>query len=331
MANEENARDRDQGSLAARITTRLRRNPAVGVIGAFLVLFVIFSSLNSSFLSVKNLTGIFTIVSELGIVTIGIAFVMITGEFDLSVSSVYALSGFLFVTLANQINSLLALFVTLAIAVAIGFINGLITVRVRLPSFITTLGMQMFIRGILLAVTGGASVSYHGDRIVPAMFTNIVGQGFRPSHLWFIVITVVFSLILTRTRYGNWVYATGGDREVARAMGVHVDRVKIQNFMISAVLAALSGCIVLTRFKIANAAFGVGMELEAIAAAVIGGTFLTGGYGTIIGAFFGALIMGMMRTGLIMSGAPAYWYQAFVGAILVIAATINLKLHRIEM
>jgi len=101
--------------------------------------------------------------------------------------------------------------------------------------------------------------------------------------------------------------------------------------MLSAMMASLSGCIVISRFSLANASFGTGMELEAIASAVIGGTFLTGGYGTIIGVFFGALLMGMMRTGLIMIGAPAYWYQAFVGAILIIAATINLKLRHLEM
>ena len=313
------------------LATRLRRNPAIGVIGAFIILFIVFSSLNSLFLSLGNITSMFTLISELGIVTVGVAFLMITGEFDLSVSSVYALSGFLFVVLANNMNSILALIITLGVACVIGFANGVVTVKVGVSSFITTLGTQMFLRGILLAVTGGSSVSYHGDRIVPALLTNSLGGGVRPSHLWFIGVTILFALILTRTRYGNWVFATGGDREVARAMGVHIDRVKIQNFVISALLAALSGVIVLTRFKIANASFGVGLELEAIAAAVIGGTFLTGGYGTIVGAFFGALIMGMMRTGLIMAGAPAYWYEAFVGAILIVAAAVNLKLHRFEI
>lgn len=320
-----------QREIFKLLATRLRRNPAIGVIGAFIVLFVVFSSLNSLFLSLGNITSMFTLISELGIVTVGVAFLMITGEFDLSVSSVYALSGFLFVVLANNMSSILALIITLGVACVIGFANGIVTVRVGVSSFITTLGTQMFLRGILLAVTGGSSVSYHGDKIVPALLTNPLGWGVRPSHLWFIGVTILFSLILTRTRYGNWVFATGGDREVARAMGVHIDRVKIQNFVISALLAALSGCIVLTRFKIANASFGVGLELEAIAAAVIGGTFLTGGYGTIVGAFFGALIMGMMRTGLIMAGAPAYWYEAFVGAILIVAAAVNLKLHRFEI
>lgn len=311
--------------------SQIRRWPEFGVIIAFLILLTIFSIFSSKFLTLRNITGILTIVSELGIMAIGVAFLMIAGEFDLSVSSVYAFSGFLFVTLANKYNSPLAFVITLAIAAFIGFCNGIITLRARIPSFIATLGMMLLLRGSLLAVTGGESVSYSSDAIMPTMLTRFIGFGFRPSHIWFLALTLIFSIILTNTRYGNWVFATGGKKEVARAMGVNVNKVKVTNFMLSAIMASLSGCIVISRFKLANASFGTGMELEAIASAVIGGTFLTGGYGTIIGVFFGALLMGMMRTGLVMIGAPAYWYQAFVGVILIIAATINLKLRHLEM
>lgn len=311
--------------------SRIRRWPEFGVILAFSTIFVVFSLLAPKFVSLRNLTGVFTIVSELGIITIGVAFLMIAGEFDLSVGSVYALCGFLFVTLANSFNSVLALIITLVVAACIGFLNGTITLRAGIPSFITTLGTMMFLRGLMLAVTGGRSVVYNGDLIVPTMLTRFIGRGFRPSHIWFLALALFFSFILTRTRYGNWVFATGGKKEVARAMGINVNRVKVVNFMISAVLAGLAGIIVINRFGVANASFGTGMELEAIASAVIGGTFLMGGYGTIIGAFFGAFLVGMMRTGLLMVGAPAYWYQAFVGAILITAATINIKLRRLGM
>jgi len=311
--------------------SQILRWPEFGVMLAFLVLLTIFSIFSSNFLTLRNITGILTIVSELGIMAIGVAFLMIAGEFDLSVSSVYAFSGFLFVTLANKYNSPLAFVITLAIAAFIGICNGIITLRTHIPSFIATLGMQLLVRGSLLAVTGGESVSYSSDAIMPTILVRFIDFGFRPSHIWFIALTLIFSIILTNTRYGNWVFATGGNREVARAMGVNTNKVKVINFMLSALMASLSGCIVISRFNLANASFGTGMELEAIASAVIGGTFLTGGYGTIIGVFFGALLMGMMRTGLVMIGAPAYWYQAFVGVILIIAATINLKLRHLEM
>ena len=311
--------------------SQVRKWPEFGVIFAFLILFIIFSIFSSKFFTLRNITGILTIVSELGIMAIGVAFLMIAGEFDLSVSSVYALSGFLFVTLANKFNSPLAFIITLAVAAFIGFCNGTITLKAHIPSFVATLGTQLIVRGTLLAITGGESVSYKSDIIMPTLLTRFIGNGFRPSHIWFFFLTLLFSLVLTNTRYGNWVFATGGNKAVARAMGVNVNKVKVTNFMLSALMASLSGCIVISRFNLANASFGTGMELEAIASAVIGGTFLTGGYGTIIGVFFGALLMGMMRTGLIMIGAPAYWYQAFVGAILIIAATINLKLRHLEM
>jgi len=310
---------------------QIRRWPEFGVILAFSTIFVFFSVLAPMFFTVRNLTGIFTIVSELGIMTIGIAFLMIAGEFDLSVSSVYAFAGFIFVTLGNSINSVLALLITLVAAGCIGFLNGTITLRARIPSFIATLGMMMFIRGIMMAITGGRTVAYHGDLIVPTLLTRFMGHGFRPSHIWFVALTVLFSLILTRTRYGNWVFATGGRKEVARSMGVNINRVKLINFIISSLMAGLAGCIAINRFAVANPSFGIGTELEAIASAVIGGTFLTGGHGTIIGAFFGAFLMGTIRIGLIMVGAPAYWYMAFVGAIVIIAATINIKLRRLEM
>ena len=318
-------------ALLPTLAVRFRHRPEVGVISAFVVMTVVFSILSPTFLSLRNLTGMLTVVAELGIMVIGVTFLMITGEFDLSVSSVYALGGFLFVTLANQMNSLVAMLSVLAVALVIGFINAMVVLKTRIPSFIATLGMMMFLRGVLLAVTGGSSVRYIGDSIVPAILSTRLPLGFRPSHFWFFGLTIIFSIILMRTRYGNWVFATGGDKDVARAMGVTTNRVKTINFMVSSLLASLAGMMVITRFHIANASFGQHMELEAIAAAVIGGAFLTGGYGSIVGAFFGASLMGTVRTGLVMSGAPAYWYRAFVGAILIIAAAINLKLRRREM
>ena len=319
-----------QSSLM-RFFSRIRKYPAFGVFIAFLVIFVIFSVIAPKFLTLANLTGVFTIVSELGIITIGVTLLMISGEFNLAVSGIYVFSAFLFATLANNIYSPLALLITLVVASFWGYVGGIITLRMHIPSFITTLGLLMFLRGIMLAITKGSSIDYRGDAVVPKMLAKFIGGSFRPSHFWFIALVLVFAFILTRTRYGNWVFATGGAKEVARTMGVNVDRVKLINFTISGVLAGFSGCIVLSRFGVANPSFGFGLELEAIAGAVIGGTLLTGGYGTIIGAALGTFLVGMLRIGLILAGAPAYWYQAFVGAILIIAAIINLKLRRIEI
>ncbi|HSV31467.1 MAG TPA: ABC transporter permease [Atribacteraceae bacterium] len=311
---------------------RLRRKPEFGAIIAFLVIFAFFSMVAPRFFSLRNLTSVFTIAAELGIMTIGASFLMICGEFDLSISGNYALAGFLFVMLGNAfafpLGSVVALLIALAIPCLVGFVNAQITLRGQIPSFIATLGMMMFLRGILLGITGGASISYLGDAAVPSLLTGLLAFRFRPSHLWFICLIVVFAFILNRTVFGNRVFATGGKKEAARTLGVNVDRVKTISFVACSLLAAFSGVVAISRFRLANVAFGQGMELEAIAAAVIGGTLMAGGYGSVIGAALGAAIMGMVRTGLVLAGAPAYWYSAFVGVILIVAATMNLKLRR---
>ncbi len=310
---------------------RIRTYPAFGVLIAWLVVFAVFSIMGRQFFTLSNLVGVFTIVSELGIMAIGVAFLMISREFDLSVGAVYAASAFIFGLLANTaLYSPLALVITLAFASLLGFLNGMITLRTRIPSFITTLGMMMILRGLLLAITKGVTITYAGDAIVPTILAKGIAYGFRPSHFWFIALALLFTLVLNRTRYGNWVFAVGGGREDARSMGVDINKVKLINFTISALLAGLAGCIVISRFLLANPTFGSGLELEVITAVVIGGTLLTGGYGTILGAFLGAFLVGMIRTGLLLSGAPGYWYQTFIGVVLIVAATIHLKMMGIR-
>ncbi len=311
-----------------RLGESLLRHPVFGVLIAFIVVFGTFTIIAPKFLTVRAQTGIFSLVAELGIITIGEAFLIISGEFDLSVGGVYALAGALFVVVANQTNSLFALFFALAVAALIGYINGKITLKTGIPSFIATLGMMMITRGSLLAATGGHSISYKGDQLVPILFSKIITHGVRPSHFWFILLTAIFSFLLFHTRYGNRSFATGGDRETARARGIDVDKIKLRNFMICSVLAGFSGCIAISRFKFANVAFGTGYELEAIASAVIGGTFMFGGYGTIIGAALGAFIVGMIRSGLVLAGAPGYFYKTIVGIVLIAAAVINNKIRK---
>lgn len=300
-----------------------------GAIVGFLIIFAIFSFLSKQFLTLPNLAGIFTIAAELGIISIGVAFLIISGEFDLSVGSVFAIAAMTFALLANAgLHPVISFFIIVVITSGIGLVNGMITLRTGIPSFITTLGMMMFCRGILLAISGGFTISYRGH----STFINVLclrfAGGFRTSALWFIGLMVLFGIMLGRTRYGNWVFATGDNKEVARAMGVNPDRVKLMNFMFSGLLAGFAGCVNFGRFKLVDPTMGMGMELEAISAAVIGGTLLSGGYGSIVGAFIGAVLIGMVRSGLILAGAPAYWYQAFIGIILIVAAIINVKVRR---
>lgn len=308
---------------------KIIRYSEFGAILGFVSVFLIFSIISKNFLTASNFVSIFTISAELGIVTIGITFLMISGEFDLSVSSVFAVVPmFVILFTQNGIPVVIAFLLAMIIAGLIGYANSLVTIKFEIPSFITTLGMQMFWRGILLAITGGFPLYYKASKSFIYLFGGRIFGNLRISGFWFILIVIVFSIILTNTRYGNWVFATGGNPRVAKALGVDAARVKMINFIVAAMLAGFAGMANLGRFKIVDPTLGVGMELEAIAAAVIGGTFLKGGYGSIIGAFIGAFLIGMVQNGLILAGAPPYWYRAFIGIILVIAAIINMRIKK---
>ena len=298
--------------------------PSMGVIVAFIVVTAVFSALSKSFFTLSTWAGILTITGELGTVTLPVALLMISGEFDLSVGSVYATAGILLAMLLNHgFNPFLALLVVLVLGAAIGLTNGLITTKIRIPSFITTLGTMMSIRGLLLLATAGFPVSYYGHSFLTTFLNGKIIGEFRVSAIWVIVFLGLFAYLLNMTRHGNWTFAVGGNPVVAHALGVQVDRVKIINFVLSASFASVAGMLSFARFKMAYPTLGEQMGLEAIAAAVLGGCYLNGGYGTIVGAFFGAMVIASLRVGLVLAGAPSYWYKAFIGIILVLGMIIN--------
>ena len=308
---------------------KARKRPEFGVLVGFLIVFIGFSLTAERFLTFDSIAGIITVAAELGIVTAGITFLMIAGEFDLSVGSVLGVSGMIFaITATAGIPHIVGLLLALGAAAIVGLLNGVVVVRMGVPSFIVTLGSMMLWRGVILAVTGGFPVRYWGESaLLFALNGRFAGQ-LRMSAFWFIAVVAVLTFVLTRTRYGNWVFATGGGPQAARTMGIKINKVKIINFVISAVLAGLAGCIQFARFHSVDPTRGQGLELEAIAAAVMGGTLMTGGYGSMIGAMLGALLVGMVRSGLVMAGAPSYWYQAFIGIVLIVASVVNIRLRR---
>jgi len=308
------------------LVAKFRSLTRMGEFGVFISLLCvasIFALLSKEFLTPSTWAGILTVASEIGIISVGVSFLMISGEFDLSVSSVFAVSGMTMALLSNLgIDPSLAFLIAMLLSACIGAVNGLITLRFSLPSFITTLGMMMFLRGVLLAVTGGFPIEMAGEPMILHTLSGRMLAGFRSSALWFIIFVLIFQIVLGLTPYGNWTYATGNNAIFARASGVNARKVKFINFILSATLAGFSGCIALARFRIVEPLAGTGLELEAIAASVIGGCSLSGGVGSIIGAGLGALLVGMIRIGLVLAGAPPYWYRGFIGVILVAAAII---------
>lgn len=302
----------------------------VGGFISLVAIFLVFGLMNRQFLSLGNLVTVFTVAAELGLVTLGVNIVMISGEFDLSVGSIFALTPIIFAVLTkNGIPAIISLFIALAFATCQGIFNGVVTTKGRIPSFITTLGMQWFWRGVVLAVTGGFPIIIPSTgKWIAEVFGGRFGPNMRWSSLWFIGFTILFYIMLEWTRYGNWIFASGGSSNVADAMGVESWKIKTSTFMISGLMAGIAGIATFARFRVVDPTLGVEMELQAITAAVIGGTLMTGGYGSAFGAFLGSIILASLNNGLILIGAPAYWYQAFVGVILISAAISNIKIKK---
>lgn len=298
------------------------------VLVILLLLWAIFSIVTPTFLSSQNILVMMRTMPELGIIAVGVTFLMISQEFDLSVGSTFAFAPFIMTLLVRDgVGVWVALLVCLAIGMLIGLINGVVTVRAKIPSFITTLGAMMVWRGATLLVSGGFPETFEAPEWFNSIFTGEVGP-IPVQFLWFVAILVLLWSILEHHRYGNWVFVTGSNTAAARALGVATDRVKIINFMIVGALAAFAGFIQVSRLGSVNAIQGNGLELQAIAAAVIGGTALMGGSGSIIGTFLGTVIIFSVNNVLILSRAPAFWFNVFLGIILVAAVISHTYVSR---
>ncbi len=190
-----------------------------------------------------------------------------------------------------------------------------------------TAGIRRHPRGVLLATTEGFPIRLKTpDPVLQSL--DFQWLGIPGPFFWFLGLVIIFSYVLTRTRFGNWLFATGGSPEAARGMGVPAARVQITAFAIASMLACVAGYVSVARFSSVDALRGTGMELEVVLAVVIGGASLNGGYGSIIGAGLGVLIIGMIQQGLILIGISVYWYQAGIGMLLIVAATINQRVRK---
>ncbi|MGQ9625623.1 MAG: ABC transporter permease [Anaerolineae bacterium] len=290
---------------------------------------ITFYTLEREFLSPDNIKVILAVAPELGIMVLGVAILMITGEFDLSVGSVFGLAPIVYDKLISlKWDIWLALVAVLLICAAIGAANCLITLRLGIPSFITTLGTMMIWRGAILLITQGFPPPFPKEAIpVKNVLAGQVGPIYL-SLIWFVVILLILWIALERTRFGNWTFATGGNVGAARSMGINPNRVKLVNFMLVSFLAGLSGLIQAHRLGAILPSAGEGKELEAIAASVIGGTSLSGGVGGVVGSAIGALLIPIIDNGLVMARVSGYWFRAFIGTVLITAVVLNQFVRR---
>jgi simple sugar transport system permease protein len=307
----------------------VRRHPAGNILIIFILLEVscIFASLvfpdQFRYVSLLNIQSVLRAIPQLGFISIGVGILMIAGEFDLSVGATFTLSA---LVMANSYNGGLPLPVSVALALftgaAIGVVNGVITLRARIPSFIATLGMMMVLRGLILFSSGTQTRPFHPGAFFEALMTGSFGI-IQIAFLWLLAVTGAAYLLMDSHRIGNHIYAVGGNREAATAIGVRVLNVKLLAFCIAGFTAALSGIISTVRVSSVSPIQGQGLELQAIAACVIGGVSLTGGKGSMIGVFLGASLLYTIQDVLLLLRAPGFYLDAFIGFIILVAATLN--------
>lgn len=336
----------DERILKTSTVRRLVARPELGAVAGAVVVWAFFAIVagDRGFLTLQGTATYLEVSAELGILAIAVALLMIGGEFDLSVGSMIGASGMLMTILAvNYMWPLWAAFAAVVVfAVVAGFFNGYLVIRTGLPSFIVTLATLFIFRGLTIGITrlvagrtqvGGLS-RVPGYDVAQAIFASeitIGGAGFPVSIVWWIVLAVAATWVLRRTAFGNWIYGVGGDPDAARNSGVPVHRVKITLFIMTALAASLVGVIQAVAFTGADVLRGELREFFAIIVVVIGGTLLTGGYGSAIGAIFGALIFGMVRQGIVFTGVDADWFQVFLGGMLLLAVLINNWVRRQAM
>lgn len=307
--------------------------------GGLVILVIVFSITSPAFFTVGNGLTVALQVTSIAILGIGATCVIITGGIDLSVGSILALSGVVAALMVKNggFPVWLGMLIGILVGTLCGFINGIAVTRLRLPPFIATLGMMMVARGVALQITGARAVSGLGqgfgvlgngalfriERIGDDGFPNVIFPGIPYPVVLMIVLAIVVSLMLTRTVLGRHIYSVGSNAEAARLSGVNVTRVTLFTYMLSGTMAGLTGCILMSRLVTGQPNEGIMYELDAIASAVIGGTSLIGGVGTISGTAIGAFVIGIMRNGLNMNGVSAFTQQIIIGLVILVTVWID--------
>jgi simple sugar transport system permease protein len=326
---------------------RLLVRPEIGALIGAVAVWLFFLFFDGKFIQIIGAARFTDQAATLGVMAVFVALLMIGGEFDLSAGVMIGSTGLLLGYVTDPNDGLgwsitTGLVITLAFALSVGFLNGILVTRTKLPSFIITLGTFFALRGanvgITRIITDETRVTGVDDAPdydfwfdVFSRQVTIAGERFQIQVFWWIGLTIVGTWILMRTKAGNWIFASGGDANAARNMGVPANATKIGLFMGTAFAAWLVGMMRTLESRGMTASGGVGEEFEFIIAAVIGGCLLTGGYGSVIGAALGALIFGMTRTGITFAGWDSEWFFSFLGGMLLFSVFLNNYVrHRAE-
>ena len=302
--------------------------PEVGTLVPLLAFTIFFYTLDPVLLSASNVGALLRGMSYVGVIAIGMTFLMICGEIDLSVGSVAGLCAIVSAWLMKNAGwpVFLAVIIGVLTGGIAGLINGLLTVRAKVPAFIATLGMMYIARGFNYLVCAGYPIYPLPDSVRTFGAADTLGTSW--SFIIFILLVAAFDFVLRWSVPGRTIYATGGNQEVARLAGINTHLVKISCFVLTGMMAALGGMQLMFRINVGQPEIGVGWELEVISAVVIGGVSLFGGVGTIIGTLWGLAIMQIIRSGLVISGVNTHWQTVAVGSIMIVAVLLDLLRRR---
>jgi simple sugar transport system permease protein len=308
----------------------LMRRPEFGALIGTLGVFIFFAIFGGAqFLSAGGAASWLNVASELGIIALPIGLLMISGELDLSVGSVLAASSMTLAIISGYYGAplIVGILCALALGMAVGFVNGFIVTKTNVPSFVVTLATLFSLSGLTLGLsrllTGTVSVKLVPDGATKALFGQMIADQFEVAIFWWVAFAALVAWILQMTRYGNWIFAVGGDKESARATGIPVANVKIALFMSSAFAAAFVGVIQTVLYNGAQVANGQSFVFNSIIAVVIGGVLLTGGYGSVVGIVLGTLTFAIVNQGIYFTGWNADWAALILGVLLLLAVLLN--------
>lgn len=311
------------------IKKQFKENQNLGTIAALIILIVFVSVLNPAFLQVNNLLNLMRQLIINGFIALGMTFVILTGGIDLSVGSTLAFTSAIFAgLLQNGMNTGLAILITLALGLALGLINGLLITKGKLAPFIVTLATMTIFRGLTLVYMDGRPISGPKENFAFQFLGKGQVFGIPFQVILFLIVYIVLSTLLNKTSHGRKIFAVGGNEKASFISGIKIDKVKILVYVISALMAVVSGLVLTSRLNSAQPTAGSAYEMDAIAAVVLGGTSMTGGSGSLTGTLIGILILGVLNNGLNLLGVSSFYQQIVKGVVILIAVLIDRKRNK---
>ena len=288
------------------------------------------------FLKTANIINVVRQTVEIGIMAIGMTFLIVCGEMDLSVGSIFGATAMLAASIFKFSEGMQSATVVFAITLLggglIGAFNGLLVTKMRIPAFIATLGAMQIFRSVAYSISGGISIS-----VFPEWATNSwvfkMGASIGKIPVQVIIMFALFIIayiVLKKTKFGYEVYATGGNKRAAQLAGINTDRIKLTCFIITGMLTALAALISIAYLKSVPTTAGEGREMDVIAAVILGGAALSGGRGTMLGTFLGAIIMSVVKNGMVLLQVPVFWQSGFIGVIIILAVLLDTWIGRLE-